>query len=155
MNKDGDYMSRVGKTGRANISALQTSRVADKKAIKDTFKVKLGALEQEKIRTELNSIYSQIETQQEKLSEKLFIDDLIIYKKLVKEFLNVTVNNSHVFFKENSLDRRGRHRVYSLVKKVDEELDKLTKDFLDIENKRLNILKRLDDIKGMLVDINT
>lgn len=148
-------MSRVGRKDNISTSPLQASRAVDRKALKDTFKVRLGELEQEKIRAELNSIYTKIEDQQEKLSEKLFIDDLIEYKKLVKEFLNIAVNNSHVFFKENSLDRRGRHRVYSLVKQVDQELDELTKDFLDMENKRLNILKRLDDIKGILLDINT
>lgn len=149
-------MSRVGRTRNTrSTSPIQASRAVDRKAIEDTFKVKLNELEQESIRTELNSIYAEIESQQEKLSEKLFIDDLIEYKKLVKEFLNIAINNSHVFFKENSLDRRGRHRIYSLVKKVDQELDELTKDFLDIENKRLNILKRLDDIKGILLDINT
>lgn len=80
---------------------------------------------------------------------------MIEYKKLVREFLDVTVNNSHVFYKENSLDRRGRHRVYSLVKKVDNELDELTKDFLNLENNRIRILRRLNDIKGMLLDIFT
>ncbi len=91
-------MTRIDRTG-GDISPIQTSRAVDKKAIKDTFKVKLNQLEQEKIRTDLNSIYSKIENQQEKLSEKLFIDDLIEYKKLVKEFLNIAVNNSHIFFK--------------------------------------------------------
>lgn len=148
-------MSRINRTRGKDISPIQSSRAVDRKAIKDNFKVKLKNIEQEHIRAELNSIYEEIESQSSKLSERLFIDDLIMYKQLVKEFLNVSVNNSHVFFKENSLDRRGRHRVYSLVKKVDEELDELTKDFVDIEGKRINILKRLEDIKGILLDIMT
>lgn len=148
-------MSRINRVGGENISPIQASRAVDRKAIKDTFKVKLSNIEQEHIRTQLNSIYEKIESQSNKLSEKLFIDDLIMYKKLVKEFLNIAVNNSHVFFKESSLDRRGRHRIYSLVKKVDQELDELTKDFIHIEKKRINILKRLEDIKGILMDIMT
>ena len=148
-------MSKINRVRGKDISPIQASRAVDRKAVKDTFKVKLSAIEQESIRTELNSIYEKIESQSSKLSEKLFIDDLILYKKLVKEFLNISVNNSHVFFKENSLDRRGRHRVYSLVKKVDEELDELTKDFIDIETKRINILKRLENINGLLMDIMT
>lgn len=148
-------MSKINRVRGKDISPIQASRAVDRKAVKDTFKVKLSAIEQENIRAELNAIYEKIESQSSKLSEKLFIDDLILYKKLVKEFLNISVNNSHVFFKENSLDRRGRHRVYSLVKKVDVELDELTKDFIDIETKRINILKRLDNINGMLMDIMT
>lgn len=149
----GVLVNRINRTGMENISPIEISRAVDKKAVKDTFKLKLNELEQEKIRTELKSLYDKIEDHSNRLSNKLFIDDLISYKKLVKEFLNITVNNSHVFFKENSLDRRGRHRIYSLVKKVDQELDELTQEFLDLENKRLNILKRLNDIQGILMDI--
>ncbi len=126
-----------------------------KKEVQETFKNKLNEIEQEHIREQLKVLYDKIEVQSSRLQDKLFIEDLIEYKELVKEFLDITINNSHVFYKENSLDRRGRHRVYSLVKKVDNELDELTKDFLDLEGKRIRILKRLDDIKGMLLDILT
>ncbi|WP_313755803.1 YaaR family protein [Tissierella sp.] len=148
-------MNKINRAGIEGISPIEISRAVDRKAVKDTFKLKLNELEQDQIRTELKSLYDKIETQSDKLSNKLFIDDLIQYKKLVREFLNITVNNSHIFFKENSLDRRGRHRVYSLVKKVDQELDELTQEFLDLENKRINILKRLNDIQGILMDIMT
>lgn len=148
-------MNRINRLGMDKMSAVDITRAVDKKAVKDTFKMKLNELEQDQIRNELKVLYDKIEAQSNKLQDRLFIDDLINYKKLVKEFLNVTVNNSHVFFKESSLDRRGRHRIYSLVKKVDQELDELTKDFIDIENSRINILKRLDDIKGILMDVIT
>lgn len=148
-------MNRINRTGMENISPIEITKAVDKKAIKDTFKIKLNELEQESIRIELKSLYEKIETTAGKLSEKLFIDDLISYKKLVREFLNIAVNNSHVFFKENSLDRRGRHRIYSLVKKVDQELDELTQEFIDLESNRLNILKKLNHIQGILMDIMT
>ncbi len=148
-------MNPINRIGMTNMSSVEISRVADKKAIKDTFKTKLNGLEQEQIRTELKSLYDKIETKTIKLQDTLFIDDLIEYKKLVKEFLNLSVNNSHVFFKENSLDRRGRHRIYSIVKQVDMELDQLTKDFINMEENRIDILKRLDEISGILLDILT
>lgn len=155
MNEWRGNMTRINRIGTDNITAVEISRAVDKKAIKDTFKLKLNELEQEQIRIELKSLYDKIESQSNKLSDKLFIDDLIQYKKLVKEFLRIAVNNSHVFFKESSLDRRGRHRIYSLVKKVDNELDELTQEFIDLEKNRLNILKRLNSIQGMLMDIMT
>lgn len=148
-------MTRINRFGMENISPVEISRAIDKKAIKETFKMKLNEVEQDHIRNELKALYDKIEAQSNKLQDRLFIDDLINYKKLVKDFLNLTVNNSHVFFKENSLDRRGRHRIYSLVKQVDQELDELTKEFIDIEDGRLNILKKLNDIKGILMDIMT
>lgn len=148
-------MNPINRINMTEMSPIDLTRAADKKAIKDTFKSRLNNLEQEQIRDELKVLYGKIEDRSTKLQSKLFLDDLIQYKKDIKEFLNIAVNNSHVFFKENSLDRRGRHRVYSLVKQVDQELDELTKDFIDIEENRINILKRIDDIQGILLDILT
>lgn len=148
-------MTRIERIDVNNIRQMDSIKPNYRKQMQETFKNKLMEVEQEHIREQLGALYQNIETQSEKLQNTLFIEDLIHYKKLVKEFLDVTVNNSHVFYKENSLDRRGRHRVYSLVKKVDNELDELTKDFLNIEGNRIKILKKLDDIKGLLLDILT
>ena len=148
-------MSRIQRVGINNIIQVKDTKVDNKKEIHKAFKNKLNEIEQEHIREQLKVLYDKIEVQTNKLQDRLFIEDLVEYKELVREFLDISVNNSHVFYKENSLDRRGRHRVYSLVKKVDKELDELTKDFLDIEGNRIKILQRLDDIKGMLLDVLT
>ncbi|HHV38991.1 MAG TPA: YaaR family protein [Tepidimicrobium sp.] len=148
-------MTRIGRIGVDNTRPIEGIKSKSQSKVYETFKQKLNKVEQEHIREELKVLFNRIETQTNKLQDKLFIEDLIEYKELVKDFLSITVNNSHVFFKENSLDRRGRHRVYSLVKKVDNELDELTRDFLNIEDNRIKILRRLDDIKGMLLDILT
>ena len=148
-------MSRIERVGINNIIQVKDTRIDNKNGAQKTFKNKLMEIEQEHIREELKILYNKIETQTNKLQDSLFIEDLVEYKGLVRDFLDISVNNSHVFYKENSLDRRGRHRVYSLVKKVDKELDELTKDFLDIEGNRIKILQKLDDIKGMLLDVLT
>lgn len=148
-------MEKVDKIGSNAIQNTGKVQNIQNKTVNETFRSKLEEIQQESIREELRILYDKIETITAKLKDKLFIEDLLEYKRAVKEFLNITVNNSHIFYKENSLDRRGRHRVYSLVKKVDNELDELTKDFLNIEGNRIRILKRLDDIRGMLIDILT
>lgn len=149
-------IDKVGISSAQSVNSINNNiKVNDKKAIQESFKTKLENIQQEHIKEELKILYDRIEAQSSKLKDSLFIEDLIEYKRLVKEFLNITVKNSHVFYKENSLDRRGRHRIYSLVKRVDNELDELTKDFLNIENNRLKILGRLEDIKGILLDILT
>lgn len=137
------------------IPEVERVKVNPKKIAQTNFKEKLENIQQEQIREELKVLFGKIETKTNKLQDRLFIEDLVEYKKLVKDFLNISVNNSHVFYKENSLDRRGRHRVYSIVKQVDKELDELTKDFIDIEGNRLKILDKLNDIKGLLLDILT
>ena len=57
------------------------------------------------------------------------------------------------FNNENFLDRKGRYRNYSTVKTVDRELETLTKDFINGQIDHMGVLKKMDDIRGMLLDI--
>ena len=77
------------------------------------------------------------------------------YRSLVKEFMNEVTVNSHEFSRENFLDRRGRHRVYGIVKEVDKSLDDLAQELMKDEKDNLAILEKIDDIRGMLLDIST
>ena len=72
---------------------------------------------------------------------------------MIKDFVNEVVTNSHIFSRENFLDRRGRHRVYGLVKLVDKKLDDLAQELMKEEKSGLNILAKVDEIKGLLLDM--
>jgi len=120
---------------------------------KQEFLNKFQNVQSEQVRTHLESLYTKIVDQSEKIGERVHLSEVVKYKQLVREFLDVATKNSHKFTKQNFLDRRGRHRVYGIVKRVDRELESLTKDFLDQEVDRISIIKRLDGIRGLLVDI--
>ena len=77
------------------------------------------------------------------------------YRTLIQEFLNEVVTRSHKFSRENFLDRRGRHRVYGIVKLVNESLDQLASELIKDEKDHLAILGKVDEIRGMLLDILT
>ena len=65
------------------------------------------------------------------------------------------MNRSHKFSRENFLDRRGRHRVYGLVRLVDKNLDDLAQELVADEKDHLSILGHVDEIRGLLLDIST
>lgn len=75
------------------------------------------------------------------------------YRSLVKEFMNEVVTHSHEFSRENFLDRRGRHRVYGIVRLVDKNLDDLAKELVKDEKDNLTILNKVGEIQGLLLDI--
>ena len=73
----------------------------------------------------------------------------------MKDFLNEVVNRSHKFSRENFLDRRGRHRVYGIIRLVDETLDELAGELVKDEKDHLGILEKIGEIQGLLLDIFT
>ncbi|MFT9494645.1 YaaR family protein [Anaerosolibacter sp.] len=117
-----------------------------------SFEVRLKQLKGSTVPEKLTNLLADIDQQADKFNEKLYLGDLIQYKKLVQNFLDVAVRNTYQFSKESFLDRRGRHRVFSIVKEVNRELESLTKDFLNNEKDNIRILKKVDDIRGLLID---
>ncbi|MBR4612753.1 MAG: YaaR family protein, partial [Kiritimatiellae bacterium] len=88
-------------------------------------------------------------------SKKKDIRDMKRYRSLIKEFMNEVVNRSHEFARENFLDRRGRHRVYGIVRLVDENLDALAQELVKEESDNMTILAKIGEIRGLLLDLFT
>nr|MCR4991572.1 YaaR family protein [Lachnospiraceae bacterium] len=93
--------------------------------------------------------------QGEKIKKRRDITDMRKYRSLIKDFMNEIVNRSHKFSRENFLDRRGRHRVYGMIRLVDEKLDALAEELIKDEQDALMIMNSIDEIRGLLLDILT
>ena len=122
----------------------------------DSFKFTLiRNIEEKDLQEKLNSMMEQITVQGDKISKHMDIKDMNKYRELVKGFLNEVVSRSHEFSRENFLDRRGRHRVYGIVRLVDKNLDDLAGELVKDEKDHLAIISKIDDIRGLLLDIST
>lgn len=120
----------------------------------DTFKFTLiSNIEEKDLQKRLSSLMEDITAQGEKLAKHMDIRDMKRYRELVKGFMNEVVNRSHEFSRENFLDRRGRHRVYGIVKLVDKNLDDLAGELLKEEKDNLAVLEKVNEIQGLLLDI--
>lgn len=101
----------------------------------------------------LKKMAQDIIKQGERLGEKVDIAELKAYKRMVSEFLEESVRGFARFSRESFMDRRGRHRLYATVKKINESLEDLTKEIISNEQDHLKILGRIEDIRGMILDI--
>ena len=128
---------------------VQETRTGD-----DTFKFMLTSSIQEKeLQEKLTSLMSQITEQGNRISKKKDIRDMKRYRGLIKEFMNEIVNRSHSFSRENFLDKRGRHRIYGIVRLVDENLDALAQELVKEEADNMEVLAKIGEIRGLLLDL--
>ena len=112
-------------------------------------------IEEQELQARLTSLMEEITMQGDKRAKPRNIKDMRRYRGLVKDFLNEIVNRSHSFSRENFLDRRGRHRVYGIVRLVDAKLDELAQELVKDEKDNLSILNKIGEIRGLLLDIFT
>ena len=121
-----------------------------------SFKFMLASHVQEaELQERLNTLMEEITVQGERLYKRRDVKDMKHYRGLIKEFLNEVVTHSHAFSRENFLDRRGRHRVYGIIKLIDENLDQLATELVSDEMDHLKILNAIGEIEGLLLDIFT
>lgn len=121
-----------------------------------TFKFTLvSRIEEQDLQNALAGMMEEITRQGDKLSKHRDIKDMKRYRALIKDFLNEVVNRSHAFSRENFLDRKGRHRVYGIIRLIDENLDQLAQELVKDEQDNLAILSKIGEIRGLLLDIFT
>ncbi len=119
-----------------------------------TFKFMLASnIQESELQQKLTMLMSQIGEQGEKIGKKKDIRDMRKYRSLIKEFMNEIVNRSHEFSRENFLDRKGRHRVYGIIRLVDETLDALAQELVKEEKDNMAILAKIGEIRGLLLDL--
>lgn len=134
----------------------QAPKVEQNAATDGTFKFTLiSNIQEEGLQARLNLMMEDIVAQGEKIKKKMDIRDMRRYRQLIKEFMNEIVNRSHKFSRENFLDRRGRHRVYGIIKLIDTNLDELASELIKDEKDSIYILEKIDEIRGLILDIFT
>ncbi len=121
-----------------------------------SFKFTLAsAIGDAELQAKVDALLNDITFQGNRIAEHMDILDMRRYRALVKEFLNEVVYRSHKFSRENFLDRRGRHRVYGIIRLIDKNLDDLASELVSDEKDHLSILAKIGEIQGLLLDILT
>lgn len=112
-------------------------------------------IEEQELQARLNMLLEEISAQGKKILKHMDVKDMKHYRELIRMFMNEIVNRSHKFTRENFLDRKGRHRVYTMIRLVDKNLDELAAELIKDEKDQLAILNKIDEIRGLLLDIIT
>ncbi|QRG67310.1 YaaR family protein [Brevibacillus choshinensis] len=101
----------------------------------------------------LHKKIQEIEEQGKILAESRTVGDLRKYKSLVKSFMEDAVKHGLALEERQGFNRRGRSRIYKIVKEVDKQLLDLTDGMLKKQEPGLRILERIGEIKGLLINI--
>ncbi len=136
----------------------QTPQIDTTKQIADTgndnFRFALMSnIEEADLQEKLSSLMGQITEEGEIISKRKNIKDMRKYRALVKEFMNEILNRSHKFSRQNFLDKKGRHRVYGIIKLVDQNLDEIAEELLKDESDNITLLAKIGEIRGLLIDL--
>ncbi|KGX83455.1 YaaR family protein [Pontibacillus marinus] len=104
---------------------------------------------------ELKRLMTDITKQGEKVARFRSFKDLARYKRLVKSFVEESVQYGMDLKQSHSWSMEGENRKLTLVRSVDEKLNELTDAVLQQETKSIDVLGIIGEVKGLLVNLYT
>ncbi len=101
----------------------------------------------------LDALLDEVHEAGDRLKENPTVDLVQAYKKAVRDFLHYVVERSFAVEQKTSGRNILKRNVYFRVSVIDGALEKLAAEILRNQRDNLEILRRVDEINGMLVDL--
>lgn len=103
---------------------------------------------------QLNRMVDQIQAQGERLAKAMTVRELRQYKLLIRKFLEETARRGVGLRDTKGWDRRGRTKRYKLLEEIDGHLLAMADELIDSEQGKIDLLQRIGEIKGLLINLS-
>ncbi|RSK25464.1 DUF327 family protein [Bacillus sp. HMF5848] len=104
---------------------------------------------------ELHALMKDIEVAGERLARSRTFQDLARFKGFVKKYIKQAVDYGLNIKESHSWSFEGQGRRLQIVEQVEKELLHLTDDIMQKEAPSIDILDKIGEIKGLLINIYT
>ena len=102
---------------------------------------------------ELGRQMREIALQGDRLAKSMTVRELKAYKLMVRRFLEETVRRGVKMKETRGWDRRGRGKRYNVIDEIDSALLEMADELLDTEQGRIDLLNKVGEIRGMLINL--
>ncbi len=118
-----------------------------------SFARQLSALSDAQFETQYAELVGAIIKQGEIVVKRAEMREFVRYRELIRQLLNETVSNGFAFRKFRKYDARGRAKTFALIEKINAKLEEVMNELLEGEAEHIRLLRSIDDIRGLLVDL--
>ncbi|WP_391206116.1 YaaR family protein [Psychrobacillus sp. L4] len=110
----------------------------------------------EKMQTEiLTRLLGDISTAGDRIARSRNLRDMAKFKMLIRKFLQEAVDFGMGLKQSHTWNRFGEGRKLKLVETIDEKLVELAEEILDKEKSSIDLLDKIGEIKGLLINLYT
>lgn len=104
-------------------------------------------------RKELQDFLKTFDLKGKALAQSFSLGDLADFKTMVKSFLRSTFGQSRQLTEETVWDFRGRPKILARIQQIDQSLEDLGKQVIEEHSKPLDLLSKIDEIRGLIIDL--
>jgi uncharacterized protein YaaR (DUF327 family) len=119
----------------------------------NSFREHLGGQLKEDYKNRIKALLDELAALSDELLVRVDMRAFERYISQMRELLAEIVRNAYVLSNEEVMDGSGRQRIFSTVAVIDEKLDALALDVLNESSDRLDYLVKVDEIRGLVMDL--
>lgn len=102
---------------------------------------------------EVSELMDGVHTAGDDLRRDQNAENVKAYKKAVRDFIHYVVERAYAVEERNSGRNILKRKKFTTIAVIDERLERLAAEVLSAQRDRLDILRRMDEIHGLLVDL--
>lgn len=136
-------ISSVDRSANRNYKSSTVKRSREK-----DFSGMLDDEKRERIEQEIKEMLKKIQNAEDKLKKSINTANISEYKNAIKEYLTYVLANHYKLRKDYSYDR-----LFLRVEVINQKVEELTNVLLDRQKHNINVLAKIDEIAGLLIDL--
>lgn len=117
------------------------------------FRDALDQQDQSHRQADLDALLKRLDELGQSLAKYFSVYDLKSYKDTLRDFLRDTYGQAYGIRAETVLSKRGKTKVFRIIERIDRELEELSALVLSKHKDQVKTLAKLDQIRGLLVDL--
>jgi len=147
---------KVSDVGKVNNGIRSGAAAPDKPYAPNpgsSFSRQMSDLSKERYREYIEELKERIFEQGERIKKNADISEFIKYRKLIAELIGEAAGNAYSASRNPVFDGGGRHKVMITVRLVNAKLDEMARKILEDQKDNIDLVRMVDDIRGLLVDL--
>lgn len=122
-------------------------------AFSGAFQQQMGERERQDYRQRISDLFEEISTDASRMLERRDLALFEGYRTRIAEMMAEILHHAYLFEPVNVRDGSGRRKVFATVTVVDEKLKELGDKLLEENGPQLDLLGRVDEIRGLILDL--
>ncbi len=144
---------KVKRVGKTSSKSYNKSNKVEKGTPRITFTEILAEKDYESQKRVLDEALAEIDEKGKALVEERTVENLYAYKDMIREFIEEVLEKGIELQERRGFTRVGRTKILRTVSEIDKKLVDLTNIILKREQREINLLKRVGEIQGLLVNL--
>lgn len=129
---------------------VSNSKTKDKIQKSEGFSMSLNLANKEQSEQRLKQMLDDIDKLGKKLTSTRSVGDAKSYKLKIQEYLTLIVKNIYILRKEPGPFNYGIH---VRIEVINQKLDELTKNLIQEQKETIDLVNKVEEIRGLLVDV--